>query len=143
MWLLSSVIIKSINWKPPSLPPSNSIKNPSCVSFTCIFKLMNLSSILNGGSLIKSILWQFSSGFKAFDALKTTFLGFLGSQKLRTLSFAHNKVAVFISFYGWILTDSEVFIWFAEINWILFQISLILIYLAYMYLGALYQKNKM
>ena len=44
--------------------------------FTCIFKLMNLSSVLNGGSLIKSILWQFSSDFKAFDVIKTTFGSF-------------------------------------------------------------------
>ena len=126
----------------PHAPPS-----PLCMSFYLYFQADEFEQCFKWGKSNKKYFVAVFLRFQSFWCIKNYFPQlsehFLGSQKISTLSFAQNNVAVFISFYEWTITDSDVFTLFSEINWILFQISLIPIYLAYRYLGALYQKNKM
>ena len=57
-------------------------------------------------------------------------------------NFCHNdELSSSLSWVDCLLTDSEVFILFAENSQILLKISVVPIYLTFMYLVALYQKN--
>ena len=128
------------------------------MSFYLYFRADNLSSVLNGGILMKKHFVAIFLRFHSFWCIKNYFCQlseYFGWSKTMLLcskqgSYFHLLSSTLIGappsplrkiVYGWSLTDSEVFILFAD--QILFKIYFIPVLLTFMSLVALFQKTKM